>query len=204
MRWTMLLVAAMACAGKAAREDTAVASAPPAMAKDSVPEASPPANSPPAAHPPGTPEPAPGAKRPEERTPSRELPSPTTSNRPTPAPPDEPAGRAPAGTRPAGDADSAKIARLEAQARALARSGGCSTAGDCRAAPVGNRPCGGPRTYLVYCRTTTDSAALSRVLAELARAENARNRHNNVVSTCEFREPPPVELSGGRCVAARQ
>jgi hypothetical protein len=98
-------------------------------------------------------------------------------------------------------ADTGRIARLEREARALAQAEGC-TAGQCRTVPVGSRPCGGPRTYLVYCAATTDSAALFAKLAELARAEEAYNRRNQLASTCEFRMPPNVALSGGRCTAA--
>ena len=97
-------------------------------------------------------------------------------------------------------ADTNRIARLEREARALAHAERCG-AGQCRTAPVGSRPCGGPRTYLVYCAATTDSAALFAKLAELARAEEAFNRANGMASTCEFREPPGVAVQGGRCVA---
>lgn len=101
---------------------------------------------------------------------------------------------------PAGD-DTSTIARLEREARALAHAEGC-TAGECRTAPVGQRPCGGPRTYVVYCAAKTDSAALFTKLAELARAEDAYNRRNQMASTCEFREPPATKIENGRCVAA--
>ena len=117
---------------------------------------------------------------------------------------DRPAAPAPASATPApaagAEADTSRIARLEREARALAHAEGCS-AGACRTAPVGSRPCGGPRTYLVYCAASTDSAALFAKLAELARAEEAFNSANGMMSTCEFREPPAVALQGGRCVA---
>jgi hypothetical protein len=96
--------------------------------------------------------------------------------------------------------DSGRVARLEREARALAHAEGCA-ADACRTAPVGNRPCGGPRTYLVYCAATTDSAALFAKLRELARAEDAFNRANGMSSTCEYRLPPEVTVQGGRCVA---
>jgi hypothetical protein len=121
-----------------------------------------------------------------------------TSEVATPAP-------APASAAPAPDgapADTGQIARLEREARALARADGCS-ANACRTAPVGSRPCGGPREYVVYCAATTDSAALFAKLAELARAEEAFNRAGGMASTCEFREPPNVAVQGGRCVAAQ-
>lgn len=91
--------------------------------------------------------------------------------------------------------------QLEADARALARTEGCSEAGACRTAPVGVRPCGGPRDYLVYCATSTDTAALFAKLAELKRVEEARNRESGMMSTCEYRLPPGTELVDGTCHA---
>ena len=108
-----------------------------------------------------------------------------------------PGAAAPAG----GDAEPADIRRLEAEARALARTDGCSDAGQCAAAPVGDRPCGGPRTYLAYCRLTTDSVALFRKLDDLARREREYNQKAGLASTCEFRTPPTPTLAGGRCTA---
>lgn len=98
--------------------------------------------------------------------------------------------------------DTTTLARLEAEARAIARADGCEAAGDCRVAPVGARPCGGPREYLVYCARRTDSAALFRKLGELQRAEQARNEREGLMGTCEFRTPPGVALVGGSCRAA--
>ena len=96
----------------------------------------------------------------------------------------------------------ADLGRLEREARALANTGGCAESAQCRTAPVGDRPCGGPREYLVYCPLTTDSAALFRKLGELAAAEKAFNAQSGMMSTCEFRMPPTVTASGGRCVVS--
>ncbi len=98
-------------------------------------------------------------------------------------------------------ADWGKILQLEEQAKALARKEGCTSSGQCRTAPVGSRACGGPRYYLVYCARTADSAALFRKLDEVARAEQAFNTRYQLASTCEFRMPPTVGLTGGACVA---
>jgi hypothetical protein len=95
--------------------------------------------------------------------------------------------------------DWSQIEKLEAQARAIAKVEGCSSASECRAAPVGSRACGGPRYYLAYCAKTTDSAALYSKLAEVAKAEEAYNRKHQIASTCEFRMPPVPSLSGGSC-----
>ena len=126
-----------------------------------------------------------GDRRPAAAEPVRAAPAPAVDTAPAAAP---------------AQSDTGRIARLEREARALAHVEGC-TAGGCRTAPVGSRPCGGPRTYLAYCAATTDSAALFARLAELARAEAAFNRANGMASTCEYRMPPAVALQGGRCVA---
>ena len=106
-----------------------------------------------------------------------------------------PAGAAP-GTQ---ESDWAAIVRLEDQAKAIAKTTGCSSVSQCRTAPVGNRACGGPRYYIAYCATGTDSVALFRKLDQVAAAENAFNRKYQLASTCEFREPGPLALSGGEC-----
>jgi hypothetical protein len=98
-------------------------------------------------------------------------------------------------------ADWAQIVALEDQAKSLLKAEGCSSAAQCRTAPVGSRACGGPRYYLVYCSATTDSAALFRKLDAVAAAEREFNIHYKVMSTCEFRMPPTVALSGGSCQA---
>ena len=93
------------------------------------------------------------------------------------------------------------IRRLEQEAMAIAKTEGCTLADQCRTAPVGSRACGGPRYYLAYCRLTTDSAALFAKLDEVKKAEEEYNRRNQIGSTCEFRLPPAVEVTGGACRA---
>ena len=98
-------------------------------------------------------------------------------------------------------ADTTRVERLEAEARSLAKTTGCSGSGSCQTAPVGSRPCGGPRTYLVYCATTTDTAALFAKLEQLRRAEERANQASGMISTCEFRMPPATKLVAGTCQA---
>jgi hypothetical protein len=89
---------------------------------------------------------------------------------------------------------------LLAQIHALVKPGGCAREGDCRTLPVGRKACGGPRSYVVYCATTTDIAALKRKIAELDAADRAAAA-NGAVSDCSLAlEPKPV-LSGGVCRA---
>lgn len=95
----------------------------------------------------------------------------------------------------------AQIARLESEARGLAKVAGCNSAEQCRTAPVGERGCGGPRSYIVYCAATTDSVALFRKLDELKAVEVKYNQSSGMASTCEMRMPPDVTASGGSCRA---
>lgn len=99
-------------------------------------------------------------------------------------------------------ADWAQIVELENQAKALAKADGCSSAAQCRTAPVGSRACGGPRYYIVYCAQSTDSAALFRKIDAVAAAEREYNKRYNIMSTCEFRMPPNISFSGGSCQQA--
>lgn len=105
------------------------------------------------------------------------------------------------GPAAAAESDSVRVAQLEREARALANASGCSTAAQCRTAPVGDRPCGGPRDYVVFCARTTDTVALNRKLAELVAAEREWNRKTGAMSTCEFRMPPDTALVNGSCRA---
>lgn len=125
---------------------------------------------------------------------------------PAPKPADSSPVEAPPGPLPpargaTGDQewDKAVVAQLERDARRLATTAGCEDAGGCRVAPVGVKACGGPRNYIAYCVTATDTAALFRKLEELARAEREYNARYGIMSTCDFREAPPVALVGQTC-----
>jgi hypothetical protein len=94
-----------------------------------------------------------------------------------------------------------RLVRLEQEARALVRTEGCSSAAQCRTAPVGWRGCGGPRTYLVYCAASTDTVALFAKLQELEDAEQAYNVKSGMMSSCEVRLAPTPRLQGRSCRA---
>jgi hypothetical protein len=99
------------------------------------------------------------------------------------------------------ESDTGTLARLEREARALAKSRGCARSAQCKMAPVGAKACGGPRYWLAYCAVSTDSAALFRKLDELKAAEQAYNKAHGVVSDCSFAAPPIAEAAGGACRA---
>ncbi len=102
---------------------------------------------------------------------------------------------------PAGDLDTDRgtLRRLYAEARALARPERCENNGDCAAAPLGAKACGGPQEYLVYCRRSTDVAALRGKLVQVERFEKAFNREHGIGSTCEYIMEPAVACASGKC-----
>ena len=99
------------------------------------------------------------------------------------------------------ESDWSAVEKLEVEAKAMIKLDGCSASGDCASSPVGRKACGSPRYYLTYCSKTTDTASLRAKLEEVIKAETAYNQKYNVISTCEMRLAPEVEVSGGKCRA---
>lgn len=99
------------------------------------------------------------------------------------------------------ESDWAAIQQLEAQARTIAKTEGCSASSDCATGAIGQKACGGPRDFLVYCKKTTDVDALNAKLGEIVKGEIAYNKKYDLMSTCEMRVPPLVAASGGSCRA---
>lgn len=97
--------------------------------------------------------------------------------------------------------DSEQIARLEREALDLAHNDGCSTADQCRVAPVGAKACGGPRYWITWCPASTDSAALFQKLDELRTAEQNFNKVHGVISDCSIVGPPTPVVNAGVCRA---
>lgn len=131
-----------------------------------------------------------------------------TTPAPRPAdssPADSPAVQVPTIQPTGGDQawDRSIIEQLERDARRLANAEGCRDVSACRVAPLGVKACGGPRDYIAYCVTATDTAALFRKLEELARAERAYNEKYGIMSTCEILLRPEVALVGQTCRTAR-
>lgn len=97
--------------------------------------------------------------------------------------------------------DRGELQQLETEALALAVPEGCQDVSQCRSAPVGSKACGGPRSYVVYCATSTDEERLLRALDQLVKREDRFNRQCGAISTCEFLLPPTLELVEGVCRA---
>ncbi|HEX9952207.1 MAG TPA: hypothetical protein VGB53_10590 [Rubricoccaceae bacterium] len=76
-----------------------------------------------------------------------------------------------------------------------------SDAGSCRMLSLGDRPCGGPAYFLPYSVTDSDTVQVATLAGRIAEIDRRANLALGLVSTCELRMPPPVELRDGRCQA---
>jgi hypothetical protein len=63
------------------------------------------------------------------------------------------------------------------------------------------KPCGGPRQFLVYSLSVTDSARLAADAARYNEAEAQKNRDEGLVSDCSMLLAPRVGCASGKCAA---
>lgn|SRR5690606_28463959 len=89
------------------------------------------------------------------------------------------------------------------QARELAVATGCSAVEQCDALPMGVRACGGPEQYVVFCRDTTDVAALESKLVAIDRSQYSFNQGCRIFSDCMLVPRPDLVLVDGRCEPQR-
>ena len=73
----------------------------------------------------------------------------------------------------------------------------------CRLIGLGARPCGGPRVYVAYSITQTDSAGLAALVEIYNRLDRERNEREGLVSTCEVVGRPTITWEAGRCGVGR-
>lgn len=93
------------------------------------------------------------------------------------------------------------LAALKAEARALSKSSGCTQLSQCKALPLGSRPCGGPSEFLVYCAPSTDEKALEAKAKQVSEAEKAQNATSGTMGICTALTPPKLKLEKGQCSA---
>lgn len=73
-------------------------------------------------------------------------------------------------------------------------------ASQCRAMPIGAKPCGGPWAYFVYSASSTDEDMLKELVAAYDARQAILNRRDGHISTCDMVMPPTVALDDGICV----
>ena len=94
-----------------------------------------------------------------------------------------------------GAGQGATLARIHA----LIGTPSCSGDSECRSLALGERPCGGPESYLAYSAARTPEADL-RALGEAYRAERrSANTQEGRASDCRFMLDPGAVCRAGTC-----
>ncbi|ADO74183.1 hypothetical protein [Stigmatella aurantiaca] len=91
--------------------------------------------------------------------------------------------------------------RLAQEAKALVNPNGCSKVEECEVAGFGQKACGGPREFVVYCSRTTDTKALQTRLDALMKAEKAWQEAAGLMSNCGLTRRPRPQWVDGVCRA---
>lgn len=71
----------------------------------------------------------------------------------------------------------------------------------CRIAPLGHKPCGGPASYLVYSVRDLDEATLLAAIAQYTALDQTQHQAAGLVSDCSIVPEPVATLQHGVCVA---
>ncbi len=96
--------------------------------------------------------------------------------------------------------DIARLEAMEQEIRALVGDAPCADSTDCTAIPLGAKPCGGPWGYLVYSRSSVDSARLATMAREYTEYNAELNQRWGWISTCDLARMPRPACKDGRCV----
>jgi hypothetical protein len=106
--------------------------------------------------------------------------------------------------REGGDATAA----MRADIVRLVGDAACTDDTQCRALPLGSKPCGGPEAYIAWSTAGTDAGQLEALAQRYKQARTARNQQLGLVSDCAVVPEPPVRCvrvtagaSTGRCTA---
>ena len=89
---------------------------------------------------------------------------------------------------------------LYSQIQELANVEGCTSSSDCALLPVGNKPCGGPESYMPYSKTNSDVAQLQKLGQQYSEMRKQYNKDNQVMGTCVMTPKPQVSCLRNQCV----
>ena len=80
----------------------------------------------------------------------------------------------------------------------------CSSAEGCRYIALGDKPCGGPSEYMIYCAESVDEDHLDDLVTKYNEFEHEINLKYKIVSNCEYVMPPEeLLLEKGHCIASQ-
>ncbi len=97
--------------------------------------------------------------------------------------------------------DQATLDGLRGEIDALVRSPTCIDVNDCRAAPLGVKPCGGPWEYVIYSAMITDSTELANKIDLYDEAQREYNEKHQAISDCMFVAPPTLGCTNNLCAS---
>lgn len=87
-----------------------------------------------------------------------------------------------------------------AEIHSLINADSCSETGECSFLAYGSKACGGPQGYLLFSNQV-NVEALSKMVEEYNKAEDAYNKKFGVISDCMFVTPPTqLACENGKCV----
>lgn len=102
-------------------------------------------------------------------------------------------GKSPAATQKAQSTDALedRMKVLEEEIDYLVGDAACTEDASCQTMAFGEKPCGGPWTYLVYSLEETDASSLETAVQDYNSTEEKYNRvADGLVSNCIFIQPP--------------
>lgn len=98
------------------------------------------------------------------------------------------------------EADIQQLEQLRQEILAYVGTPECGQPGSCRTIPFGDKPCGGPWSYLIYSTVSTDSVALTGMVARYNRFNHTLNLRYGWASDCSVPNLPVLDCVDGVCV----
>lgn len=95
--------------------------------------------------------------------------------------------------------DNQQLVQLKTDIETFAKNKTCSGGDNCRVVGMGNLPCGGPSSYVIYSLSNTDEKQLMIKVNEYTELQKAYNLKNNVVGICIALVIPTVDCKNGVC-----
>ncbi len=87
-----------------------------------------------------------------------------------------------------------------AEIHSVINADSCSETGECGFLAYGSKACGGPQGYLLFSNQV-DVEALTKMVEEYNKAEDAYNKKFGIISDCMYATPPEkLECLNGKCV----
>jgi len=94
-----------------------------------------------------------------------------------------------------------RLGELQTNIENLIADKSCNGAGDCASMAFGDKPCGGPRSYLIYAPSNVDVAQLTTLVEEYNMLDEEINILTQALSDCAIVGPPILGCTDDVCAA---